>query len=444
MIHLGWFLGAGFGIQPWSEKGGDGLWTGSNVTDWMKPDIYVDLATSMERAGFDYILIEDTAMVEDSYQGTAETSLRRGFMAPKNDPMPLVPLMTQRTKHIGIIPTASVIQYPPYLAARLFATLDHLTEGRVGMNVVTSVTDRVAQNYGYAEHFEHDERYLMAQEWVDVVQQLQGSWKPGAVLADVWNAVYADHTKVQPIDFVGKYFSSRGPLNTIPGPQGRPPIASAGGSEAGRDLAARYDDTMMSLSKSVEEMKEYRLDMRRRVAVYGRDPDAVKFLFLVTPVIAETDAEAQEKKKAMAAARLSDASIEYNLWNMSYTSGGRIDFGAIDPDTLIRDIDFSRQNGENSSVAAIFQNSADLSLREVVATSYQITDLGLVGSPDTVAARMGEIMDEVGGDGFLFYLPTTRRNMAEVADGLAPALRRRGLIRDGYSGTTLRENLLEH
>ncbi|UFS57970.1 NtaA/DmoA family FMN-dependent monooxygenase [Subtercola endophyticus] len=444
MIHLGWFLGNGFGIQPWNEKGGDGPWVGSNVTDWMKPDIYVDLATSMERAGFDYILIEDTAMVEDSYHGTAETSLRRGFMAPKNDPMPLVPLMTQRTKHIGIIPTASVIQYPPYLAARLFTTLDHLTEGRVGLNVVTSVTDRVAQNYGYAEHFEHDERYRMAQEWVEVVQQLQGTWAPDAVLADLENGVYADHTKVQPIDFVGKYFSSRGPLNTIPGPQGRTPIASAGGSPAGRDLAARYDDTMMSLCKSVEEMKEYRLDMRRRVAAYGRDPDAVKFLFLVTPVIAETDAEAQQKKKHILASKASDASIEYNLWNMSYTSGGRIDFGAIDPDTLIRDIDFSRQNGENSSVAAIFQNSADKTLRQVVASSFQITDLGLVGSPDTVAAKMGDIMDEVAGDGFLFYLPTTRRNMAEVADGLAPALRRRGLIRDGYSGTTLRENLLEN
>jgi FMN-dependent oxidoreductase (nitrilotriacetate monooxygenase family) len=443
MFHLGWFLGNGFGIQPWNAKGGDGPWVGSNVTDWMKPDIYVDLATSMERAGFDYILIEDTAMVEDSYKGTAETSLRRGFMAPKNDPMPLVPLMTQRTKHIGIIPTASVIQYPPYLAARLFTTLDHLTEGRVGMNVVTSVTDRVAQNYGFAQHFDHDERYLMAQEWVDVVQQLQGSWQPGAVLADLENGIYADHTKVEPIDFVGKYFSSRGPLNTIPGPQGRPPVASAGGSEAGRDMAARYDDTMMSMCKTVEEMKEYRADMRRRVASYGRDPDKVKFLFLVTPVIAATDQEARDLAAASLAGRASDAAIEYNLWNMSYTSGGRIDFGAIDPDTLVSDIDFSRQNGEHSSVAAIFQDSAGKTLRDVVASSFQITDLGLVGSPDTVAAKMGEIMDEVGGDGFLLYLPTTRRNMAEVADGLAPALRRRGLIRDGYSGTTLRDHLLE-
>lgn len=443
MFHLGWFLGNGFGIQPWSERHGDGPWVGSNAHDWMKPDIYIDLATSMERAGFDYILIEDTAMVEDSYQGTAETSLRRGFMAPKNDPMPLVPLMTQRTKHIGIIPTASVIQYPPYLAARLFTTLDHLTEGRVGMNVVTSVTDRVAQNFGYEQHLEHDERYVMAQEWIEVVQALQASWEDGAVLADLENGVYADHTKVKPIDFRGKYFSSRGPLNTIPGPQAGPPIASAGGSPMGRELAARFDDTMMSMCKTVEDMVAYREDMHRRIIAHGRAPSDVKLQFLAMPVIAETDADAQEKAAAIAAARSSDAAIEYNLWNMSYTSGGRIDFGAIDPDTLVSDIDFSKQNGEHSSVANLFQDSEGKTLREVVSSSFQITDLGLVGSPDTVAAKMGEIMDEVGGDGFLLYLPTTRRNMAEVADGLAPALRRRGLIRDGYSGTTLKENLAE-
>ncbi|NQX27297.1 NtaA/DmoA family FMN-dependent monooxygenase [Microbacteriaceae bacterium VKM Ac-2854] len=443
MFHLGWFLGNGFGIQAWDQVNGDGPWVGANAHDWMKPDIYIDLTTSMERAGFDYILIEDTAMVEDSYNGSAETSLRRGFMAPKNDPMPLIPLMTRATKHIGIAATASVIQYHPYMAARLFTTLDHLTEGRIAMNVVTSVTDRVAQNYGFEQHFEHDERYAMASEWVEIVKALQTSWEPEAVLADLANGIYADSSRVHPIDFRGKYFSSRGPLNTIPGPQGVVPIASAGGSPAGRAFAAEVDDTMMSMCKTVEDMKAYREDMYRRLRLQGRDPSKVKFLFLVTPVIADTDEEARAKAAAMALARSSDAAIEYNLWNMSYTSGGRIDFGAIDPDLLVSDIDLSRQNGEMSSIANLFQDSEGKTLREVVASTHQITDLGLVGSPDTVAAKMGEIMAEVGGDGFLLYLPTTRRNMAEVADGLAAALRRRGLIRDGYSGSTLREHLLE-
>ena len=442
MFHLGWFLGSGFGIQPWSATNGDGPWAGSNVTDWMKPDIYIDLAQSLERAGFDYILIEDTAMVEDSYNGTAEASLRRGFMAPKNDPMPLVPLITGATKHIGVIPTVSTIQYPPYLAARLFTTLDHLTNGRVGMNVVTSVTDRVAQNFGYERHLEHDERYIMAMEWVDVVQQLQDSWKEGAVIADAEAGVYADHTKVQPINFEGTYFKSRGPLNTIPGPQRLPPICSAGSSELGRELAARYDDTMISMVKSGAAGKIYRDDMRKRVASFGRNPDDVKFQFLATPVIAATDAEAEEQAAAQKAWMASDKAIEYNLWNMSYTSGGRIDFGGIDPDTLVSDIDLSKQNGEHTSILNLFEGSEGKTLREVVASSYQITDMGLVGSPDTVAGKMGDLMDEIGGDGFLIYLPTTRMNMALVSDGLAPALRRRGLIRDEYTGKTLRENLL--
>ncbi|SMH43204.1 FMN-dependent oxidoreductase, nitrilotriacetate monooxygenase family [Rathayibacter oskolensis] len=443
MFHLAWFLGDGFGIHAWSSTNGDGPWAGNGATEWMKPGIHIDLATSLERAGFDYILIEDTAMVEDSYNGSADTSLRRGFMAPKNDPMPLVPLMTQATKHIGIVPTVSTIQYPPYLAARLFTTLDHLTEGRVGMNVVTSVTDRVAQNFGYERHLEHDERYTMAMEWTEVVQQLQTSWKPGAVIADGEAGIYADHTKVEPIDFEGTYFRSRGPLNTIPGPQGLVPVCSAGSSPAGRELAAKYDDTMISMVKTGALGRAYREDMRRRVAEFGRDPDTVKFMFLINPVLGATDAEARAAADAYAEYRRSDKGIEYNLWNMSYTSGGRIDFGGIDPDTLIRDIDLSKQNGEHTSILELFRGYEDRTLREAVTESHQVSDMGLVGSPDTVAAKMGELMDEIGGDGFLVYMPTTRVNMAMVADGLAPALRRRGLIREEYTGGTLRDNLLQ-
>jgi len=442
MFHLGWFLGSGFGIQPWNPAV-DGPWTGSNVRDWVKPDLYVDLTDSLERAGFTYVLIEDTAMVEDSFHGNAEVSLRRGFMAPKNDPMPLVPLMAQRTKHVGIVPTVSTIQYHPYLAARLYTTLDHLTQGRVGMNVVTSVTDRVAQNYGMERHLDHDERYLMAQEWIECVKALQNTWEDGAILADVENGIYADHTRVHTADFNGKWFSSRGPLNTIPGPQGQIPIASAGGSVPGRELAASHVDTQMAMCKSVEDMKSYREDMHARLLAHGRKPSDVKLLFLATPVIAASDEEARAKAEAARLAKYSDAAVEYNLWNMSYTSGGRIDFGGIPLDTPVDEIDTSAGNGERSSLANVFQDQSGKTLREMAAESFQITDLGLVGSPDTVAGKMGEIMEEVGGDGFLLYTPPTRLQIAEITDGLAPALRKRGLIRDGYTYSTLKENLQE-
>lgn len=443
MFHLGYFLGTGFGIQAWKANGAHGPWVGSNVDDWMKPDLYVDLARSLERAGFDYILIEDTSMIEDTYGASMDFTLRNALFAPKNDPMPLVPLMTGQTEHIGVVPTVSTIQYPPFIAARLFTTLDHLSEGRVGMNVVTSVTDRVAQNFGFDKHLDHDERYLMAEEWISVVRQLQESWEEGAVLADAVNGVYGDSSKVHPIHFRGKYFGCRGPLNTIPGPQRLTPIASAGSSDQGRTLAARSGDTMVSIAKTAADMKAYRLDMDQRMTAAGRKPSDIKLLFLATPVVAASDDEARAIADARVAARSAPAAIESNLWMMTYVSGGRVDFSRYDLDTPVEDIDLTDVNGEKSSVEAIFKNSAGKTLREIATGNLHGSDLDLVGSPETVASKMAEAMEEAGGDGFLLASAgVTRTSIAALADGLAPVLRRRGLIRDEYTGSTLRDNLL--
>jgi FMN-dependent oxidoreductase (nitrilotriacetate monooxygenase family) len=436
MFHLGWFLGNGFGIQPWY-----GDWAGNNAIDWMKPGIYVDLTTALERAGFDYLFIEDTAMVEDTYKGTMEASLKWGAMAPKNDPLPLVPLLAQATKHIGIINTISTIQYPPYLAARLMTTLDHLTEGRAGVNVVTSVTNRVAQNFGYDRHLEHDDRYEMAGEWLDVVTQLWDSWEPGSVVVDTETPMYADHTKVHTIDFEGKYFKSRGPLNTIPGPQGRPVIGQAGNSIPGRNLAAKYADTLLSFGNSPEKMKEFRDDLRARMVAMGRKPDECKVLYLITPILGATDEEAQLRAEAGRVAARQTAAMERRLWGMSYISGGEVDFSQFDLDEPFPEHIVG--NGEQSSMENVRRASAGKTLREAITTYSPGGGLGLVGSPDTVAARMQEVMEEVGGDGFLLYPDMTRRSIAEITDGLIPALRKRGLTRTGYSYDTFRENLLE-
>jgi len=443
MFHLGYFLGTGFGIQAWKANGAHGPWVGDNVHDWMKPDLYVDLARSLERAGFDYILIEDTSMIEDTYGGSMEMTLKHGLFAPKNDPMPLVPLITQQTRHIGVVPTVSTIQYPPFIAARLFTTLDHISDGRVGMNVVTSVTDRVAQNFGFDKHLDHDERYTMAEEWITVVRLLQESWEEGAVVADDVAGVYADSSKVHPIHFRGKYFACRGPLNTIPGPQTRTPIASAGSSDQGRSLAARSGDTMVSIAKTAADMKAYRQDMDKRMIANGRQPEDIKLLFLATPVVAGTDEEARAIADERIAARSAPGAIEANLWMMTYVSGGRVDFSRYDLDTPVEEIDLTGVNGEKSSVEAIFKNSAGKTLREIACGNLHGSDLDLVGSPETVASKMAEAMEEAGGDGFLLAAAgLTRTSIAALADGLAPVLRRRGLIRDGYSGRTLRDNLL--
>jgi FMN-dependent oxidoreductase (nitrilotriacetate monooxygenase family) len=434
MFHLGWFLGDSYGIHPWR-----GPWSGHAKDEWMKPGLYVDLTTSLERAGFDYLFIEDTAMVEDTLHGSMETSLKYGIMAPKNDPLPLMPLLTQATRHIGIITTISTIQYPPFLAARMMTTMDHLTEGRAGMNVVTSVTNRVAQNFGYDEHMEHDERYLQAEEWMDVCTKLWESWEPGAYVGDQETPLLVDHTKVHTIDHAGKYFKVRGPLNTMPGPQHRPVIGQAGNSIPGRNLAARHADTMLAFGTSVQQMKTFREDMRQRMVDAGRKPDDLKVMFLATPVLAATDEEARDKQQRLADAQ-QNAPLDTKLWGLSYISGGTVDFGKFSLDEPLPEI---IGNGEQSSLARFYERARGKTFGEALNSRVTVgADLDLVGSPDTVAVKMGDIMDEVGGDGFLLYPEMSRLTIAETCDGLGAALQKRGLVRTSYDAPTFRENLL--
>lgn len=434
MFRLGWFLGNGFGMQPWT-----GNWAGRSMTEWPGPSIYVDLTTSLERAGFDLLFIEDTSMIEDTFGDSMEATLKYGLMAPKNDPIPLVPLLAAATEHIGIVATMSTIQYPPYLAARSMTTLDHLTKGRVGVNVVTSVSHRVAQNFGYSEHLEHAERYAMANEWMEIVSRLWESWEPDALVHDQEEPRYADHTKVHPIDFVGKYFSCRGPLNTIPGPQRRPVVAQAGNSQPGRDLAARHADTMLALAKTPQKMKELRQDMDRRLIEHGRKPGDLKILFMATPYLGDTDAEARDRYQRFEAAKSDPDNIEKRLWYLSYVSGGVVDYKKYDLDGPVPQ---EVGNGETTTAKAWLEGSENITLRDL-ATGPANYGMEFVGSPDTMAGEMAEVMEEAGGDGFLMYPDVTRRSIVEVCDGLAPALRKRGVIRDGFAHKTFRENLTD-
>lgn len=444
MYHLGWFLGPGYGLQVWNPAM-DGPWTGRNVETWMKPDFYVDLASSLERAGFDFILFVDTNQIDEIYQGNAETSLRLGLWAPKNDPMPLMPLIAQRTKHIGLLPTISSTFYPPYLAARLLTTLDHLTEGRIGYNLVTSIDKHGAQNFGMDDLPPKELRYDMAREWVEIVKGLQTSWDEDAIVADVEKGIFADHTKVHRLDYAGKFHRCRGPLNTAPGPQRSIPMAEAGSSPPGRDLAARHADFMLGAFLTIDEMKAFRLEMRERVQSYGRDPDQFKVLFIVSPILGATDDEARRQADAMSAWRWSKAGQEYGLWFIGHMTG--MDLSGVD--TAMRggelNAEFERLGKSQehiSLIAKLFKGQENTPLRDILAQRTQVYDMGLVGSPETVARKMDEMMEEVGGDGFLFYAPTTRHYIAQISDGLAPILQRRGSIRTKYSGRTFKENIL--
>ena len=429
MFHMGWFIGRGYSVQAWNQP-----WSGTIGTDYMDPDIYIDLVRAMERACFDYVMIEDGSFVPDSFQGSSDWFLRNAYGAPKHDPMPLVPLLAQASRHLGIIATMTTGFYPPYLAARLGATLDHLTKGRVGLNLVTAHNDRTAQNFGLEQHYEHDLRYEIADEWIRVVDQLWASWQPGAVVADPVTGIYADYTKVHPIDFEGKYFNSRGPLNMPPGPQGRPVICQAGLSPAGREFAARHADTIVARARGVEAARRYRDDVRARMAAHGRDPERCKVMFSVSIVLGETMEDAKAKKARIDAAL--NESLEGRMAQLSFLSG--IDFSKFPLDEPLGEV---KTNASRGLTQLLTSGTGKSTLREML-TDPASGGIDFVGTPDSVAAEMGEAAQGMGGDGFMITEGVTRRAISEFTDGLAPALKRRRLIPDGYAHTLFRDNLM--
>ncbi len=431
-FHLGWFF-QGSSAQAWGEP-----WTGSIGRDWMKPDLVVDIARALERACFDYLLIEDSSYVGESYGASRDIYLRNALAVPRQDPSVVATMMTQATSRIGIVPTFATFAYPPYLLARLMATLDQVSNGRIGWNAVTGSSDMAARNFGFDGLPEHDTRYDMADEYMAVVNGLWGSWEPGAIVNDEVGGVFVDPAKVHSIDFVGEHYRSRGPLNSGPAPQGRPVIAQAGGSPRGRQFAARYADTIVAAVRGPDGMRTYRDDLRARAVAQGRDPDGCKVLFLVAPILGETEEEAQLKKRLRAewAIRKMDTRLAF------FSKIVNIDFGAMDLDTPIGEL---TTNGHQQSLEEFKRRSGTRTLRQTMSDfESTVQSVELVGTPDSVAGQMAEVMQHVGGDGFLFSLPNvSRRSVAEIADGLVPALQARGLVRTAYAHPQFRDNLLE-
>lgn len=427
-FHLGWFLGNSFGVHGWGQP-----WGGTSARDWAGGALQVEMARALERACFDFLLLEDSLFVPDSYGSSMEFYLKRALRAPKNDPMPLVPLLAQATTRLGLVPTISTSFYPPYLLARLVATLDLMSEGRIGCNFVTSTAARAAQNFGHETHIEHDLRYEMAEEFVELATRLWSSWEADAVVADEEARVFVDPAKVRPVAFEGRFYRSRGPLNTARPPQGRPVLVQAGSSPQGRHFASRDMDVVLAAYSSVAEMKAFRADMRRRVAERGRDPDGCKVMFVMTPTLGETREEAEERQRRRTEAR--NAAPEMALAQMASLTD--IDFSQFDLDAPVAEL---TTNGQQGTLRQFLAQGR--TLREI-ARNYRYGLDDLVGTPDDVAARMQEIMEEVGGDGFMVTGPLTRRYLAEVTDGLVPALQKRGLARRAYAHAQFRDNLME-
>ena len=431
-FHLAWFL-QGSSIQSWG-----GSFTGNISEQWMHPDLFLDLARAMERACMDYLLVEDLIYVGQNWQNSRDIFLKSGMSVPRQEPTVVSTLMSAATSRLGIVPTLSTFAYHPYLTARIISTLDQISGGRAGYNIVTGSSDLSAQNFGMEKLPEHDLRYDMAEEYIQICKRLWGSWEPGAIVADRKSGVLIDPEKVHTIDFEGKYYSSRGPLNSGPCPQGQPVIAQAGGSPKGRNFAARHADTIVSSAKGIEAMKAYRDDVRRRMSEFGRDPDTCKVLFLVSPIIGETkaEAEAQRRQREIDVAN----NIDLRLARLGWSTN--IDFSGFDLDAEVGELS---TNGHQFSLAQFIKAASNKTLREaIIAHASEGYGLDLVGSVDSIAAQMDEAMQEIGGDGFLFELPNlNRRSIAGITDGLVPALQQRDVVRRAYAHEMFRDNLLE-
>jgi len=434
-FHLAYFLG-GSKVQGWRQR-----WASHEPDNWMSADLYVHVAKELERGCFDYILLEDQYQIADRYGSSIAFAVENALSTPRQDPSVLATVMLSATRRIGLIPTLPTFAYHPYLLARMVGSMAQLSGGRAGWNVVTGSSQRAYQNFGFDEMPEHDLRYEMATEFIGLANALWSSWDVDSVVMDADRTRFADPDKVRRVDFRGRWFSSRGPLNIGPVPDGRPVIAQAGSSPRGRRFAAEFADTVVAEAHTVEEMKQYRLDIRDYAQAAGRDPDSVKVLFTICPIVGTTDAEAvaaHELQRADARGK-----VEHTLALMSNLTD--IDFSTFPLDEPLENFSQSTE-GTQATLTEFLKRSEGRTLREAALEMQAAVDgaHGFVGSPDTVAGRMCEAMEEVGGDGFLLANETlTRRSVAEFVDGLVPELQRRGAVRCEYSARTLRGHLSE-
>jgi FMN-dependent oxidoreductase (nitrilotriacetate monooxygenase family) len=427
-FHLAWFTNFTAGDWTATFSHGGSPWDGK---------FHVEFAQALERACFDYMILEDTLMVSEAYRGTSEAALTHALQVPKHDPMPLAAMLAAQTAHLGIVATMSTMAWPPFMLARASSTIDHIAGGRFGWNIVTTGENASAQNFGMAELPPREQRYAMADEYMDLVNQLFDSWEPEAVVKDRARGVYADHTKVHPIHFQGEYFKCRGPLNTVPAPQGRPTYVQAGGSPRGRAFAAKHADSIIATANQIAGMTAYRDDVRRHAETFGRNPDDIKVLFLVYPFLGETAEEAQAKYRRLTT---SDWFIQAALASIGQITD--IDFSKYDLDAPLPKL---TTNGEQGSLDKFAQWGSNKTLRQLASERFD-SGLNLIGTPDEVAERMAAAIEAIGGDGFLISTPfqrVSRRYITEICEGLVPALQRRGLVRTEYTKPTLRETLRE-
>jgi FMN-dependent oxidoreductase (nitrilotriacetate monooxygenase family) len=411
-----------------------GQWRRPDAGDqrnFSKLDPWIKLAQTAERGKLDAIFFADTVGVYDTYEGSRDAAVREGMQLPSNDPASLISALGYVTEHLGFIVTSSIIQEHPFSFARKFSTLDHLTNGRIGWNIVTSYLQNAARNFGYGELAAHDERYQWAEEYTEVVYKLwEGSWQDDAVLADLAQGRYADPAKVHAIHHEGRRYRVEGPHLPQPSPQRTPVLAQAGSSGAGREFAAKHAELTFLAAFNPESAQRDIAAINRLLPHYGRQPGDVKFLTMIHPVIGSTDAEARIKHE------------EFLHWRsepgyLAHLSGSiGFDLASIDPDTPLRDI---QTNAIQGNILAAIDAEPDKTARFGDVIRRRL-NRAVAGTPQQIADQI-ERWTTAGIDGFNLVPVVTPDWFATFIDEVAPVLRQRGLMKREYRPGTLREKL---
>jgi alkanesulfonate monooxygenase len=395
-------------------------------------DHLVRFARTLEAARFDaFFMADHQAVLNMPIQ-----ALKRSATTTSFDPMTLLPALSMVTERLGLIATASTTYNEPWHIARKFASLDHISHGRAGWNVVTSGNPTEAQNFGREEHWEHAARYRRAHEFIDVVKGLWDSWADDAFIRDVENGVYFDPEKMHVLGHKGEHFSVRGPLNVARPVQGYPVIVQAGASDDGRQLAAETAEVIFAAGGPIDVARAFYADVKSRTEKAGRDPAHLLVLPGCFVVVGESEQEAHDKRALL------DSGVHYDSAIASLSVALGTDASVFDPDgPLPEDIPETNASKSGRERAISLARRENLTVRQLAQRLGGYSGAAMIGTPKQIADQMQEWLETGACDGFNMMFPFLPAGLDDFATKVIPELQRRGLHRTEYEGRTLRENL---
>ena len=400
---------------------------------------YEKLGRTLEEGCFDLMFFDDRLAMPGIYGGSVADAVRLGARPVKLDLSVVLGVVAGATRHMGLGATYSTTYYTPFHVARTFATLDHLSGGRAAWNVVTSINDSEAQNYGFDEHVDHDQRYDRADEFLEATTALWDSWEDDALVLDREAGYFADPDKVHEINHKGEWFSVRGPLTVPRTPQGRPVLIQAGSSGRGRDFAAQWAELIFTGDPDIEIARAHYKDQKERIAEGGRDAPSVKMCPMAYTVVGESRAQAEEREQVF----LNDlvdpkASLTLLSELMNY------DFSGLELDAPITDELIESVKGVRGLVQNMKKHIGGDTVTLADLAGHRATLLQgprFVGTGPEVADQMQEWFEGEACDGFVIAATHVPGAYEDVVRMVVPELQRRGIFRDRYTGSTLREHL---